>query len=114
MIIAFFSFKKLITSLFRLLKLKFLYERVPVYRGIIVIQAEENCRFCYKEYRKFTNEELELHKATIFKNLIQWNNIDNINWAFVLFVHFKKKLNAKEKKTYDFINLNSLFKVHLL
>jgi hypothetical protein len=26
--------------------------------------------------------------------------IDNINWAFVLFVHFKKnKLNAKEKKT---------------
>jgi hypothetical protein len=37
---AFFSFKKLITSLFRLLNEVPIYERVPVTKGRIVIQAE--------------------------------------------------------------------------
>jgi hypothetical protein len=74
MLITFFSFKKLITSLFRLLKRKVpIYERVPVYKrdnryssGTRIVRYNS----VIKEYRKFTDEELELHKKEQFSRIL--------------------------------------------
>jgi hypothetical protein len=65
-----------------------------------------------KEYRKFTNEELELHKKQQYSRIL-FNGIAliiSIGLLFYLYISKKNKLNAKEK-VHDFIN--SLFKVHL-
>lgn len=74
MLVAFFSFKKLIISLFRLLKRKVpVYERVPVYKrdnryssGKRIVRWNS----VVKEYRKFTDEELELHKKQQFSKIL--------------------------------------------
>lgn len=92
MIIAFFSFKKLITSLFRLLKRKApVYERVPVYKrdnryssGKRIVRWNS----VVKEYRNFTDEELELHKKQQFSRII-FNGITltiSIGLLFYLYI----------------------------
>jgi len=74
MIIAFFSLKKLITSLFRLLKRRIpVYEKVPVYkRDNRYSSGKKIVRWnsVIKEYRKFTDEELELHKKQQFSKIL--------------------------------------------
>lgn len=78
MLIAFFCFKKIITALFRLLKRKIpIYESVPVYKrdnrystGRKIVRYDS----VVKEYRPFTDEELELHKKQQFSK-ISFNGI---------------------------------------
>jgi hypothetical protein len=92
MIIAFFSFKKLITSLFRLLKRKVpIYERVPVYkRDNRYSSGKRIVRYnsVIKEYRKFTDEELELYKKQQFSRIL-FNGITltiSIGLLFYLYI----------------------------
>ena len=74
MTIVFFTFKKIIISLFKLLKRKVpIYERVPVYKkdnryasGRKIVRYNS----IIKDYRNFTIEELELHKKQQYLNLI--------------------------------------------
>lgn len=92
MLIAFFSFKKLITSLFRLLKRTVpVYERVPVYKrdnryssGKRIVRWNS----VVKEHRTFTDEELELHKKQQFSRII-FNGITltiSIGLLFYLYI----------------------------
>ncbi|MEO8515753.1 MAG: hypothetical protein ABI426_03370 [Flavobacterium sp.] len=92
MTIAFFSFKKLIISLFRLLKRKVpIYERVPVYkRDNRYSSGKRIVRYnsVIKEYRKFTDEELELHKKQQFSRIL-FNGITltiSIGLLFYLYI----------------------------
>ncbi len=74
MIIAFFSLKKLMTSLFRLLKRKVpVYDRVPIYKRDNRYSSGQRIvrwKSVVKEYREFTTEELELHKKQQFSWII--------------------------------------------
>jgi hypothetical protein len=83
--------------LFRLLKRKVpIYERVPVYKRDNRYSREKRIvryNSVIKEYRKFTNEELELHKKQQYSRIL-FNGIALIiSIGFCFICTFQKKIN---------------------